>query len=217
MNGWPALAVGLVLGMRHALDPDHVVAVAALTARSQRTWTGAWLGAVWGLGHTLTLTGAGAAIILLNLTLPARVGLAFEFLVAIALVVVGALNVGRRSGEAAPAPAPRMAALRAFGVGLAHGLAGSAAVALLVLATVRGTALACGYLALFGFGTIAGMVLISTGFSAPLAQATRRWPRIGPWVRVTTGTVSLAFGIWLMVQIGVVDGLFLASPHWTPR
>jgi high-affinity nickel-transport protein len=217
VNGWPTLALGLVLGMRHAMDPDHVVAVAALTARTRRTWSGAWLGAVWGFGHTLTLTGAGGAIILLNLTLPPRVGLAFEFLVAIALVMVGALNVGRGAGAASPTRAPRMAVLRAFGVGLAHGLAGSAAVALLVLATVRDTAMACGYLALFGAGTIAGMVLISAGFSAPLASATRRWPGLGPWMRVATGALSLVFGAWLMVQIGVVDGLFLAHPHWTPR
>jgi len=215
MNGWPALALGLMLGIRHALDPDHVVAVAALTARTQRTWSGAWLGAVWGFGHTLTLTGAGLAIILLNLTLPPRVGLAFEFLVAIALVVVGALNVGK--GPGAAAPAQRTATLRAFGVGLAHGLAGSAAVALLVLATVRGTALACGYLALFGAGTIAGMVLISAGFAAPLTHATLYWPRVGPWMRVATGALSLAFGAWLMVQVGFVDGLFLSHPHWTPR
>lgn len=217
MSGWPTLALGLVLGMRHAMDPDHVVAVAALTARTKRTWSGAWLGAVWGFGHTLTLTGAGLAIILLNFTLPPRVGLAFEFVVAIALAVVGALNVGRGAAASAPAPAQRMATLRAFGVGLAHGLAGSAAVALLVLATVRGTALACGYLALFGAGTIAGMVLISTGFAAPLTHATQRWPRIGPWMRFATGMLSLAFGAWLMVHIGLVDGLFLAHPHWTPR
>jgi high-affinity nickel-transport protein len=217
MNGWPTLALGLLLGMRHAMDPDHVVAVAALTARTRRTWSGAWLGAVWGFGHTLTLTGVGGAIILLNLTLPPRVGLAFEFLVAIALVVVGALNVGRGAGAVSPARAPRMAALRAFGVGLAHGLAGSAAVALLVLATVRDTAWACGYLALFGAGTIVGMVLISAGFSVPLASATRRWPSLGPWMRVATGALSLVLGAWLMLQVGLVDGLFLPQAHWTPR
>ena len=217
MTGWPTLLLGLVLGMRHAMDPDHVVAVAALTARTRRTWSGAWLGAVWGFGHTLTLTGAGAAIILLNLTLPPRVVLALELLVAIALMVVGALNVGRGAGVAPPARPPRMAALRAFGVGLAHGLAGSAAVALLVLATVRGAALACGYLALFGTGTIVGMVLISTGISAPFVIATRRWPHLGPWMRVATGALSLVFGAWLMLQISLVDGLFLPQAHWAPR
>ena len=217
VTGWPTLALGLVLGMRHAMDPDHVVAVAALTARTRRTWSGAWLGAVWGFGHTITLAGAGAAIILLNLTLPPRVGLAFEFIVAIALVVVGTLNVGRGAGVTVPAPAARVAALRAFGVGLAHGLAGSAAVALLVLATVRDPLLACGYLVLFGAGTIAGMMLISAGFAAPLSSATKRWPSLGPWVRVATGVLSLGFGVWLMVQIGLIDGLFLAHPHWTPR
>jgi high-affinity nickel-transport protein len=222
MNGWPILGLGMVLGMRHAMDPDHVVAVAAMTARlpqhaARRVWSAAWLGAVWGLGHTLTLGAAGAVIILLNLTLPPRLGLSFEFLVALALVTVGALNIGRVTAAESSRPAPRIPALRAFGVGLAHGLAGSAAVALLVLATVRDTRLACGYLLVFGFGTILGMVLVSTGFSAPLSLATRRWPRLESRVRIATGALSLAFGTWLIFQIAFVDGLFLAHPHWTPH
>jgi hypothetical protein len=211
------LGLGLVLGIRHAMDPDHVVAVAAMTARERRLLPAIGLGAIWGIGHTLSLSAAGAAIILLNLTLPPRVGLAFEFLVALALLVVGALNLGRGVRDV-PAPArSRAPVMRAFGVGLAHGLAGSAAVALLVLATVHELRVAAGYLLLFGAGTIIGMVLVTTGFAAPLSVATGRWPRLATGMRLATGALSLAFGAWLMVQIGFVDGLFLQHPHWTPH
>jgi ABC-type nickel/cobalt efflux system permease component RcnA len=217
MNGWAVIGLGLVLGIRHAMDPDHVVAVAAMTARTRRLAPAMWLGAVWGLGHTLTLFVVGAAIILLNLTLPPRLGLTLEFVVAIARGAVGALNLGRGAHRDESISAPRRPAWRAFSVGLAHGLAGSAAVALLVLATVREPRLACAYLLVFGFGTVVGMVLVTTGFAAPLSAAARRWPRFGQAARLATGLLSLAFGAWLMVQIGFVDGLFLAHPHWTPH
>ena len=217
MNPFALLGLGLVLGIRHATDHDHVVAVAAMTARTRRLLPAAWLGVVWGLGHTLTLFAVGAAIILLNLTIPPRVGLALEFVVALALVTVGALNLRRGTHPAHEEPATRMPAWRAFGVGLAHGLAGSAAVALLVLATVHDPGLACAYLLVFGAGTLIGMVLITTSFAAPLTIAARRWPRFGTMLRVATGALSLGFGAWLMVQIGFVDGLFRSIPRWTPH
>lgn len=217
MNALALIGLGLVLGIRHATDPDHVVAVAAMTARTRRLLPAAWLGVVWGLGHTLTLFTVGAAIILLNLTIPPRVGLALEFVVALALVTVGALNLRRGVHAAHEEPAARIPAWRAFGVGLAHGLAGSAAVALLVLATVHDPRLACAYLLVFGAGTLIGMVLITTSFATPLSIAARRWPRFGTVLRVATGALSVGFGAWLIVQIGFIDGLFRAIPYWTPH
>jgi len=219
MSLLPLLGLGLLLGLRHALDPDHVVAVAAIAARTRRLLPAAWIGVVWGMGHTLTLFTVGAAIILFNVVVPARLGLSFEFAVALALIVVGLLNLrpaaaAAESSSAAPAPLP---ALRAFVVGLVHGLAGSAAVALLVLATVRDPRWACGYLLVFGLGTLIGMALITTGIASPLVLAGRRWPGATPRVRVLTGALSLALGAWLVVQIGWLDGLFRALPHWDPH
>ncbi len=214
------LGLGLLLGMRHATDADHVVAVAAITARSRRLLGAAWLGVVWGLGHTLTIFLVGAAIILFNVVVSPRVGLAFEFVVALALIVVGLLNLEwphRHRDELDGAPSERIPALRAFTVGLVHGLAGSAAVALLVLATVHDPAWACGYLLVFGLGTMLGMGTITVGMASPLAFATRRWPSFGRWSRLATGSLSLVFGLWLAYQIGWHDGLFLAAPHWSPH
>jgi high-affinity nickel-transport protein len=107
--------------------------------------------------------------------------------------------------------------LRAFAVGLVHGLAGSAAVALLVLATVRDPWWACGYLLVFGLGTLIGMALITTGIASPLALAGGVGPSTGQHIRLFTGALSLAFGVWLIVQIGWIDGLFRAIPHWDPH
>jgi high-affinity nickel-transport protein len=216
------LGLALVLGLRHAADPDHVVAVTAITARTKRILPAMWLGVVWGLGHTLTLFTVGAAIILFNWVVPPRVGLSLEFAVGIALVVVGLLNLrGPSRDEAARsglgAGTGRPPAGRAFLVGLVHGLAGSAAVALLVLATVRDPRAACAYLLVFGMGTMAGMALITTGFAAPLSAASRRWSGFGRGARLATGAASVLLGAWLVYQIGFKDGLFLATPQWTPH
>lgn len=220
MNPFPLLALGLVLGIRHAADPDHVVAVAAITARTRRATPAALLGAVWGLGHTLTLVLVGAVIILFNVVVPPRVGLTLELVVALALVTVGLLNLrpapGEGDGALGRGPG-RPPAGRAFVVGMAHGLAGSAAVALLVLATVREPLWACVYLLDFGFGTLVGMTLVTTGFSLPLSVAVRRWGGASRILRLSTGALSLLFGVWLVYQIGWRDGLFLGAPSWSPR
>lgn len=213
------LGLGFVLGLRHAMDPDHVVAVAAITARTRRMLPAALLGAAWGAGHTVTVWGVGAAIIACNLVVPPRVGLALEFAVALALILVGFANLrapghdrsGLEGGHGRPP------ARRAFLVGLVHGLAGSAAVALLVLATVRDVFWACAYLGVFAVGTLAGMALVTTGLSLPLAALTTRFPASPRLVRLATGALSLGFGVWLAWQIGWQDGLFTATPSWSPH
>lgn len=218
MDPLAVIGLGLFLGLRHATDPDHVVAVTAIAARTRRLLPAAWLGIVWGLGHTLTLFVVGGAIILFNLAVPPRLGLALEFAVGIALVVVGFLNLrgtGHVHGD--ELAGARVPALRAFVVGTVHGLAGSAAVALLVLSTVRDPRLGVSYLLVFGLGTLIGMTLVTTSVSAPIGLAARRWGGIARTARLATGALSLAFGLWLMWSIGWQDGLFRAVPHWDPH
>jgi high-affinity nickel-transport protein len=210
--------LGFVLGLRHAADSDHVVAVTAIAARYKRVGPAALVGVLWGLGHTLTICLVGGVIILFNLTVPPRVGLAFEFAVGIALTVVGLLNLAGRGGFLGASPDEgRLPRLRAFLVGLVHGLAGSAAVALLVLATVRDPLAACAYLLVFGLGTILGMVLVTAAFTSPVAVLAERLRWTGAGLRLATGLLSVGLGAWVMFQTGVVDGLFAAAPRWTPR
>ena len=218
MNPLAILGLGLVLGLRHAADADHVVAVTAIAARTRRVLPAMWLGVVWGIGHSLTLFAVGAGIIVFNWVVPPRVGLAMEFCVALALVVVGLLNLRARPDDGGFGHThERPPAGRAFVVGVVHGLAGSAAVALLVLATVREPLLACGYLLVFALGTLLGMTLVTTGFALPVASAAQRWGGSQRVIRLATGALSLVFGVWLAWQIGWSDGLFRSVAHWSPH
>jgi len=107
--------------------------------------------------------------------------------------------------------------LRSVGIGVVHGLAGSAAVALLVLSTIHHAGWALVYLLCFGGGTIVGMVGLTTAMTVPLAAAARRFGSIERRLAHLTGALSVAFGIFLVYQIGFVDGLFGADPSWAPH
>jgi cytochrome c biogenesis protein CcdA len=236
------LTLGFFLGMRHATDSDHVVAVTTIVSREKSVRAASLVGALWGIGHTLTIMIVGGAIILFGIVFPARVGLTMEFSVALMLVLLGIMNVlGFRAdvkklrdshthtGHSVRPEPPRdnalegvgrlgrNAALRSLVVGTVHGLAGSAAVALLVLSTIRNAAWGLLYLFLFGIGTVAGMMLITSALAAPLVYTAHRfsaWNRHMSWV---TGVVSVVLGLFLVYQIGFVDGLFGAAPLWSPR
>jgi hypothetical protein len=216
------LTLGLILGIRHATDADHVVAVTTLVSRRQTLGSAMQVGAFWGVGHSLTILAVGGAIILLGLVVPPRLGLALELLVALMLIGLGAWNMSRaarNAGHGRPARdgAGKAQRFRSFVVGVVHGLAGSAAVALLVLSTIRDAGMAFVYLGLFGLGTIVGMTLLTTVMSMPLAAAARRFGSLERVVGPLTGALSVAFGVFLFYQIGFVDGLFAGDPTWDPR
>jgi cytochrome c biogenesis protein CcdA len=224
MTPLSVLALGLFLGVRHATDADHVVAVSTIVSREASSRSAMWVGAVWGMGHTLTILLIGGAIILLGLVIPPRVGLAMELGVAIMLMVLGVMNVmgalRRIDGVVLDGPGgaatPRRR-LRSFVVGVVHGIAGSAAVALLVLSTIEHAGWALLYLAIFGLGTLVGMMLLTTAMAVPLAAAARRYGSLGQVLSRVTGLASIALGVFLAYQIGFVDGLFGAAPTFTPR
>ncbi len=257
------MLLGLALGVQHATDPDHVVAVATIVSRTGRFGAGALIGALWGLGHTATVAAVGSAIIVFRLAVTPALGLSLELAVAVMLMTLGALRFvsAWRESDAVPAahlgephphtgapafhshvhahggtvhrhphvhPSPALAralrsvgpaqALRSVAVGLVHGLAGSAAVALLVLSTVEGAAGVAAYLLLFGAGTIAGMTVITAALAVPFAAASAS--RLGRWRRafaMGTGLMSLGLGLYLAAQIGFVGGLLLGHPVWSPR
>jgi high-affinity nickel permease len=230
------LVLGLFLGMRHATDADHVVAVTTIVSR-ERSPRGAMLvGALWGAGHTLTILIVGGAIVLFGLVIPPHIGLSMEFSVALMLIVLGTMNatgVMQRIDELAhaahaadqpervlaaePAAKARRRPWRSFVVGVVHGLAGSAAVALLVLTTLRDASWALLYLAVFGAGTLLGMMLLTTAMALPVLMASRRFMSFEQGVARFTGWVSIGFGVFLAYKIGFVDGLFTGAPIWDPH
>jgi sulfite exporter TauE/SafE len=107
--------------------------------------------------------------------------------------------------------------IRPLVVGLVHGLAGSAAVALLVLSTIKSPLWSTAYLLVFGFGTMVGMMLMTTAISAPLVYTGKKFFKINRHLAAISGFASVAFGIFLVYHIGFVDGLFTAHAHWIPQ
>jgi hypothetical protein len=266
-SGMAILAIGFVLGMRHATDPDHVIAVSTIVSRERSILKAGLIGVLWGVGHTLTILVVGAGIIVFDLAIPARVGLTMEFSVGLMLILLGVLNLTGAMGwisekfspahprvtgshahlhehesnvhlhwhshgperehhgesltppkwlNGAPSRLGLFHTLRPLFVGLVHGLAGSAAVALLVLGTIREPRWAVLYLMIFGVGTIAGMMLITAAIALPFSFAGYKFAWLNKGLIVGSGLLSLAFGLFVCYQIGFVDGLFTNHPDWTP-
>lgn len=212
MRGIPiAFLVSLLLGMRHATDADHIIAVTTIVNRERSAWRSSRIGVMWGLGHTLTIFLIGGAIILFKLAVAPRVGLSMEFCVALMLMVLGVLNLTSHTPIADAAPQ-----LRPFFVGIVHGMAGSAAATLLILPLIDDTRWALVYLCVFGLGTIAGMAMITVAIAAPAVYVGQRLAGLERGIRFASGAVSLVFGAYLGYRIGFVDGLFTGQTNWKP-
>lgn len=201
---------GSLLGLRHALEPDHLAAVSTLMTGERSSAKAAWLGACWGLGHTLTLLAAGAVLVILNAEMPAFASQAFEFGVVLMLVGFGVRAIYQGTLGRLPAPTHSHApqgtstggwtlARRPLVVGAVHGLAGSGALTALVVATLPSALAQLSYLLLFGIGTTVGMAVLSGLLGWPLA-------RMGGH-RATMRSLSLAVGC-----VSTLLGLFWGYP-----
>src|SRR5580700_3400381 len=269
VNLLTVIGVGFLLGIRHATDPDHVIAVTTIVSRQRSIRHAGLIGILWGVGHTITILLVGAAIILFNLAIPPRIGLAMELAVGLMLILLGVLNLTGvtqwvtqrftpghkheevihshahthggevhahihghnpevhmhldRNGDPEGAFQKALARmglyqlLRPLAVGLVHGLAGSAAVALLVLTTIREPRWAIVYLLIFGVGTIAGMMLITAAIAMPFKYSQQRFARVNRALGVASGLLSVAFGIFIVYKMGYVNGIFTSHPSWKPE
>jgi len=210
------LLVGVAMGARHALDPDHLAAVSVLAADAPGPRRGALLGALWGVGHAAALLGSGLVLAALAAELPPALGDVFELAVAVMLIVLGGRAVHRAVRDAGAGPARfhahgdvshrhagppahvhvarRTLALRPLAVGVVHGLAGSGALTALVLARLPSTQLRFTYLALFSAGSIAGMCALSGLAGWPLARVARH-PRAARLLLGGVGAASAILGL----------------------
>ncbi len=217
-DGQTVLLVALIavlLGLRHAIDPDHLAAVTTLIASGRERSAGAArrLGLVWGAGHATALFAFGLPIVLFSASLPARVQQAAETSVGLLIVALavwllvrwrrGAFHLhdhthlyahgearGHGHGHAPPTRTP----FGAYAIGLVHGMGGSAGVGVLLLAAIHSRAVAVLALAIFAFFTAVSMAIVSTGWGLALSRAPvrRSFERLAPVLGVST----LAFGVW---------------------
>jgi high-affinity nickel permease len=234
----PLLGLGFVLGLKHATEADHLVAVSTIVSEHRSVWRSAAVGALWGLGHTASLFVAGAVLIALRVQIPEGVATALELLVALMIVLLGtrilylvlrsrrdvhvhAHTHGGRThthlhfherGDAHRAVDAHAVShawhkglwgWRPVAVGAVHGLAGSAALTLFVLAEVlRGGSRLVGfaYLLVFGVGSIGGMLLMSTLIGLPFVLTAQRFRRVDTPVRLLAGAASILFGLYYAWQ-----------------
>jgi len=197
------LALGLGLGLRHAVDPDHLAVITSLLQREREPGQALRIAALWGAGHTAAFLAVGLTVVLVGARVPAAFETATDLLVGGMLIGFGALNLrsslgsDARTGHAHPR---RSGAGGPLAIGTVHGLAGSAGVALLATTTIGARSTAVAYLALFGMGTVFGMMALTALLSRPLGWTVRRGRSWGRRVGVTAATLSVGLGIRFVVK-----------------
>ncbi|MBN4076966.1 urease accessory protein [Mariprofundus ferrooxydans] len=233
------LLLGFLLGMRHAVEADHVAAVASMTTQSKSLGDAMRLGATWGLGHTLTLFLFGSIVLFTDSFIPTDMAMMLEFAVGAMLIALG-VDVIRRmvrqrihfhqhvhaegvkhfhahshAGEGNHDQSThshthkKKLQLRPLLVGMMHGMAGSAALIVLALQTVNSTLTGMLYIALFGLGSVAGMAVLATIIMIPLRHSAQRLTGFYNGLQTTIGIGTITFGAYVMYQIGVVEGLVI--------
>ncbi len=220
----PILLLGLVLGFRHAFEPDHLAAVSTLASRQGRLWSAARLGLAWGLGHTVTVGAIALLVVALGIRLPPALWPAAELVVAALLVLLGGAVVWRyargrwhmhlhvheanphlhlhsHAQDAGHAHLHTADARRSLGFGVAHGLAGSGAIAVLVVAAAPSAGLRLAYFAAFGAGTILGMLSVSLTLGAMVRVASRRGATWATALHLASAVMSVLAGVVLAQRV----------------
>ncbi len=214
MTALAGILLGLLVGLRHAFEPDHLTAVATLASETRDVRRGALVGAVWGLGHTISLVLVGLVLVLIGGALPARLAAAFELVVAGVLVLLGVRAIVRALREGADGTTHAHAhgttahthaspqahvhvgrfalAWRPLAVGLVHGLAGSGALTALVFAQLEGAAERLAYITCFGAGSVLGMAAASALAGMSLGAVPVRMRR---GLTIAAGALSIVLGI----------------------
>lgn len=239
LGAFAVLGLGLIFGLKHATEVDHIVAVSTIVSEHRSILRSALVGGLWGVGHTISLVLVGVVVLVLRVSIPERVANWLEFGVALMIIALGAsaflralrgradihLHEHSHDGVAhthlhfheretahqgtarAHAHPVSHIGLKPLIVGAMHGLAGSAALTLLVLTQIQSTALGLLYLAVFGLGSIFGMLLVSGLVGLPFALGARRLSGVSQGMQTVAGALSIAFGLWYAYETGIASGL----------
>ena len=236
-GAFSVLVLGFVLGLKHALDADHLVAVSTIVSERKGFWSSSLVGAMWGLGHTASLLIVGLVVIAFHFQIPDKIAMIMEFGVALMLILLGAnvlwkikkgatfhVHSHEHSNRLHVHPHLHDQAVphdhstdhrhdvpgvgkKPFFVGMVHGMAGSAALMLVVLATISSRMLALLYIAIFGIGSVGGMFLMSSLIGLPFSLSSK-YDRLNKIIRISAGVISVCFGIFYAWQVGFAEGLF---------
>ncbi|AEI41009.1 sulfite exporter TauE/SafE family protein [Paenibacillus mucilaginosus] len=218
------LALGFILGIKHAVEPDHVIAVSTIASQSKKLSRSSMAGVYWGIGHTATLFIVGLILILMKNEIPEKWAMSLEFLVGIMLVYLGItttlsfrkLSVHKHqhggmshshTSAGAADEQPKVSYVKSMLIGLVHGLAGSGAMVLLTMSTVQSAWEGAFYILVFGAGTVAGMLFFTTVIGIPFVLTANKSGLNIPLTSLT-GLISTLFGIYYMYNLGVNEGLF---------
>ncbi|MBO8171332.1 MAG: urease accessory protein UreH [Bacillaceae bacterium] len=201
---YPMLSVflfGLILGLKHALEADHVIAVSTMATRQSGFKKAALTGIYWGAGHTTTIFLMGLPVFLFKTHLPADMAVGFEFVVGLMLLYLGISawyqkEKNRTDGSLQPG-------IKSMIIGMIHGLAGGSAVILLAIGTVDSIWYAAGFILLFGVGTILGMLAFSSVIGLSLAYSHKMGARIQQRVTGWAALLSILYGLFLIGKIGL--------------
>lgn len=230
------LGVGFLIGLKHATEADHLAAVSTIVSERKSLLSSMFIGGIWGLGHTISLVLAGVFVLLLDFQITEQTERMLEFGVGVMLVLLG-LNVLRKifqgetlhfhahehgarqhvhphlhaPGAAADEPGTHHGfsfSPRALIIGMIHGLAGSAALMLLVIPTIDSRLLGLLYIVIFGVGSIGGMMLMSLLVGLPFSLTALRFNRFNSLLQSVAGLVSVGLGFFIIYEKAVTEGLF---------
>jgi sulfite exporter TauE/SafE len=202
------LILGFVLGIKHAIEPDHIIAVSTIASQSKKLWRSSLAGVFWGIGHTATLFVFGITLILMKGEIPEEWAMTLEFLVGIMLVYLGLTTIrSYKEINGHKHQHNHVSYVKSMMIGLVHGLAGSAAMVLLTMSTVESLWEGTVYILIFGVGTIVGMLFFTTIIGIPFVFSVKK-KSLNKTFTQLTGVISTVFGIYYMYNLGITEGLF---------
>jgi cytochrome c biogenesis protein CcdA len=220
------LSLGFILGLEHALDADHVIAISTIISENKSLKKSSIIGVFWGLGHTFTLLFTGLLVLSLAVSIPQNLSLFFEFLVGIVLLILGIWVIRRALGKVGHIhPHSHNDKIhvhfhnheldnhnhehKSFFVGMVHGLAGSAALMLIVLSSINSVLEGIAYILVFGLGSILGMLIISTLIGLPFTFTSTRFKGLNQKIKLITGFLSIVLGFLITYKVIVIEELWL--------